>query len=466
MKTVLAWIYACSLAACALFATEFAHAVHVSPDGMGQILIFPYYTTRAVDGNAFNTYLSIASPYRSRALRVRLREGRSGTELAAFNLYLQLDQEWTATLVPGPSGSGARLITRDAACVSPAFTPSADGTSRYLDLAPQGSSAAALSAEGLVEVFNMGDGIGRLGNTCAEYAAAASGSAMDNPTDGAYGALTMINVASGVDFTVAATALADAASNSYYRPAADPYPDYASLEIRPVTGLTLNGKLYRVPASNPVAAVEAALAAPVLYNQVILDAATQSVTDWVVTMPTRRYHEHNIFTSPWFSTYSQVGGTINVEGFYSPRNAPVVPLQRDCFTLCPVGPVVVDLRLPYTSTVLGFAPSPDIRVKAAATPALGSMNGSVLTLPDSGILSLQPQRVLAPPSFQAGMTRIADGVTANEALQLAGLPLVGFMVRTLKNGTLSCNGATCIGNYSAALPHRVIHGSQPFRVSY
>ena len=45
----------------ALFAATSAHAVFVNPDGAGQGLIYPYYTTQAIAGNAYNSLLSVVN---------------------------------------------------------------------------------------------------------------------------------------------------------------------------------------------------------------------------------------------------------------------------------------------------------------------------------------------------------------------------------------------------------------------
>jgi hypothetical protein len=46
----------------ALGAAGAAHAVNLNPDGLGQVLIYPYYTTRNDDaGNAFNSLLSVVN---------------------------------------------------------------------------------------------------------------------------------------------------------------------------------------------------------------------------------------------------------------------------------------------------------------------------------------------------------------------------------------------------------------------
>ena len=54
MKTALALL-------AALLASLPASAVSLSADGTGQALVFPYYTVRSANGNAFNTYLSIVN---------------------------------------------------------------------------------------------------------------------------------------------------------------------------------------------------------------------------------------------------------------------------------------------------------------------------------------------------------------------------------------------------------------------
>ena len=69
-----------------------ALAVYVSGSGFGQALIYPYFTAQAVDGNAFNTYISIGNGHaKPKALRVRVREGRNGREIAVLNGFPPTD---------------------------------------------------------------------------------------------------------------------------------------------------------------------------------------------------------------------------------------------------------------------------------------------------------------------------------------------------------------------------------------
>jgi len=82
-----------------------AHAVNLNPDGLGQALIYPYYTVRTADGgNAFNTYLSVVNTAaQAKAVRLRVREGRAGKPVLDFNLYLGPNDVWTAAMVPTSS---------------------------------------------------------------------------------------------------------------------------------------------------------------------------------------------------------------------------------------------------------------------------------------------------------------------------------------------------------------------------
>jgi len=53
-------------------------------------------------------------------------------------------------------------------------------------------------------------------------------------------------------------------------------------------------------------------------------------------------------------------------------------------------------------------------------------------------------------------TDITSGVSTPGASRVRGLPAVGFLVRSLFNGTLSCgSAASCLGSYASAFPHKL-----------
>jgi hypothetical protein len=56
--------------------------------------------------------------------------------------------------------------------------------------------------------------------------------------------------------------------------------------------------------------------------------------------------------------------------------------------------------------------------------------------------------------FTAETTRIADNVRSTESFRIKGLPAIGFMVRTFRNGTLTCGSTSCQGNYGGSFAHK------------
>src|SRR5262245_11977045 len=72
-----------------------ASAVRLDPDGTGQVLIYPYYTTRG--GN--QTVFSITNHTdRHKALRVMFAEARNGRTGLALNVYLAPRDSWSSTV--------------------------------------------------------------------------------------------------------------------------------------------------------------------------------------------------------------------------------------------------------------------------------------------------------------------------------------------------------------------------------
>jgi hypothetical protein len=93
-----------------------AQAVNLNPDGLGQVLIYPYYTTR--DGNS--TILSVVNTTDSaKAVKVRFKEGYNSREVLDFNLYMSAWDVWTATLFDDAGTPTMR--TADTSCTVPYF---------------------------------------------------------------------------------------------------------------------------------------------------------------------------------------------------------------------------------------------------------------------------------------------------------------------------------------------------------
>ena len=461
----------------ALSAPVDSRAVNLDPHGSGQALIYPYYTAQSSGVNPFNTYISVVNnTATSKVMRVRFREGRKGREVAGFNLYLGGSDTWAAAVTP--TESGARLITVDKSCVNGPFL--SDGSVTYLNFSNarySGVNADGLgetpdrAREGYVEIIEMaslaGTSAANVNPTPADTSATAPANcaavqgasvALETlrPTGGLSGTLTLINVASGMDFTVRADALADLASQPFYRVYNDPYPDFNAAEVNPVSHFLVGGKSYRAGWSNGVEAVSSALMKRSVSNEVVLDAGTNSHTDWIVTLPMRRFYEGSVPNTPTSHPASaNAGDPLTV--FWRPRDGNGATLVGECGFLCPFNTFEANPRLPWAATVMSFSPAPRAAVTSLrASAVLGGSNAVMITLPttaENGAATLELGFIRPRLAFQGTSLRISDGIASPEVGTLLGAPAVGFMVRTFQNGLLRCGGETCQGNYGGSFSH-------------
>src|SRR5690554_490608 len=136
-----------------------AQAVYINGDGLGETLIYPYFSVE----NGQNTYVNITNitDY-FKAVKVRFLEGMNSAEVLDFNLYLSPQDVWTGAIVP--SGEGAKLITRDNSCTVPYIQrPNAEGEGtdgvifRQFEYGGDGGpQGVERTREGYIEIIEMG----------------------------------------------------------------------------------------------------------------------------------------------------------------------------------------------------------------------------------------------------------------------------------------------------------------------
>jgi hypothetical protein len=462
------------LAAFALFAALDASAAYVAIEGRGQALIYPYYTVQNVGGNQNNTFISIVNRTTdSKVLRVRFREGRNGREVGVFNLYLAGNDSWAAAVVP--NGDGARLVTVDVSCTNPAFAADS-GTLTHLDFTNVNyggtlndglGTGLDRTREGYVEVIEMatltggGDTSVRPpgpNSTVPANCPAVQGAptlVTNAPSGGLSGTLTVINVNLGMLFSVNATAIADLASHPFYRNYNDPYPDFNSAEVDPVTNFMAQGKVYRIGTSSGLDAVAIALMSKSIGSETVLDSATRSGTDWVMTMPLARLQRPTYTVPRTYPALTTDGIKVALTWQARDAGSPIV-IASQCPAPCPT-PYQAPLSLPWASTVWSFATGSAAGVQATtSSTALGSANAFVVTLPTAaqdGQGSLSSFNPAASVGYTGSSIGVSNALVNAENGPATGLPIIGFMVETFLNGTLSCGSATCQGNYGGTFPH-------------
>ncbi|MDR9452561.1 MAG: hypothetical protein RI542_01325, partial [Wenzhouxiangella sp.] len=140
-----------------------SNAVNVSPDGTGQVLLYPYYSARG--GN--DTLVSIVnSSGNGKAVKVRFREAINSRDVLDFHVYMSPYDVWTGAVTIGED-DGAKLLTSDTTCT----VPNLDGEQEFLDYdynfagngakktdatVDGGPSGIERTASGYIEVIEMG----------------------------------------------------------------------------------------------------------------------------------------------------------------------------------------------------------------------------------------------------------------------------------------------------------------------
>lgn len=328
-----------------------ANAVYVNADGLGQVLLYPYYTVR---GDNVSLLSVVNTTDQAKVVKVRFREGRNSADVLDFNLFLSKYDVWTAAVLPtGDNGNGtggAKLITKDTSCVSPSadefgntlasgipFRTFAIGSAQYDTGNEDYANDVMRLREGYVEIIEQasipnGSALGidvthksgsatapRKPNCNAMGEAASNGYTymngwrsstagttpnFDRPLGGLFGAVSFVNAPIGSATGENATAL-DAfwASNNtgfYYQPQ-DNQPNLGS--ANPVSAVSTGSSGQNVYVTTwsgstglaGLRAVSAVLMRDVVYNEYAYSDDKQFSTDWVVTMPNKNKYVNRGF---------------------------------------------------------------------------------------------------------------------------------------------------------------------------
>lgn len=482
-----------------------AEAVYKNPDGLGQVLVFPYYTVNSTGGNAYNTYISITNTTsQAKVLKVRFREGRASAEVLDFNLYLSPNDVWVGAVAPY-TGSGAQVPAAlyanplELSCTSPVI-PSAgepfknfdylSGTGRDLG----GQTGLDRTREGYVEVFDMASLSGVFATNVTHTAlntpppncsAMRADLSLVNPallsmsSGGLYGEATIINVANGGSMAYKADALAsyNNAAGGFYNDVTRITPLLGSNTLPPISLVLANQNAYfdTWGASGTVTGNQRALAAVFMHSEVlndyILDTATHSNTDWVLTFPAKsEFVNTTTANAPYTASLTTAGACETVQFTFFNRDEQSFVPATGGFSPQPTGvggpgqgnlcweSTVVSVRNGAAWTSANDVSSTDIR-----SGVLGSRNVTSVTVLSSFEAGWIDMTFLGTNAV-AGITSLAGttlsgatGTTVAGGHTFAGLPVTGFMVTARANNAVPCTvgGATtnCAGNYTGLWNH-------------
>jgi len=489
-------LYAALAGASALGVTGAAHAVNVNPDGLGQVLIYPYYTIQdKVPGAAFSSLLSVVNSTASvKAVKVRFLEGRNSKEVLDFNLFLSPRDVWTAAVLP--VGVGAGVATFDKSCTVPVVSNNAAAPTPFVNYvyASDGSDpdyagdGLERTKEGYVEILEMGvptdttiiRSITHVNGVppCTGLSGLTQSIGMAAPTGGLFGGMTLINVLAGEDYTEDAVALADFKNQGRYELPGSIKPDLTDVapaisiitnSAAGLSGGTITSFWGPGHSPQPVDAISALFMHDHVYNEFVLDSGTKSGTDWIVTMPTKRY-----YYIPWADpdevvshvplylfqrNFTAEGGCDNILFDLYDREEAQIPVTVG---FSPPKPGAKPNTLCWEANVISFN----------ATNVFGSKNNrNVNTTYSNGWGDLQfpiaqneftgqPAHVLV--TNDSVFTSVF-GQTVRSGATYLGLPVIGFAAISFTNGTLTDPSGKLIqsqygGNFVHKFKTTVLHG--------
>lgn len=321
-------------------------ALSVAESGTGHILVMPYYN--AQNGNMSVFHLTNTDTVNGKAVKVRFRGASNSDDVLDFQVFMSPGDVWTAAVAQGADGR-AQLVTADTSCTLPKISgPVSFVTDRLTKKGWTADDKAEQTREGYVEILNMSDipkdstlfkavkhvnGAGTAPCTSEVLNAtlgldtttaltggnyqlpgtfptgiAGTGDDLVPPTGGLTGQWYIQNVAQTTTFSgtaaaitaPAAPAAGPATTKNVFSPqkngkavllTADPLMVTATLDAQhyDVPDLSTPYEAATTDAAAQAAALSTALAKTSVMNQYATDAGVFAKTDWVFSMPTRRY---------------------------------------------------------------------------------------------------------------------------------------------------------------------------------
>jgi hypothetical protein len=459
------------------FATT-ASGVAIGPAGIGDALIYPYYTVRNAPKSAtpFNSLLSVVNrTSQGKAVKVRFREALAGAPVFEANVFLSPKDVWTAAVIPY-AAHGAAVIVADRTCTQPTMRAGADGTpsieaifeSAAFAQDPIGNDPER-TREGFVEILEMGTI--RAGtqlhqttihiNTIAQCNLgddAAIAADLDPPTGGIYGSLTLVNVLEGTAYAHDAVALAQWSNRVHYTPAGSYAPTLGDASP-PTSSVIHEGKLLVSSWESGVDAVNAVLSAGSLEAEYMREPGVEGATDIVYTMPTKPLLVSTAgAAAPFVFALADSGACELSKDWRFSREEQFIQTPQGGFPeLLPYAGMC------WTSTVQSLNVTwPDPTAVVGSRAGLRYFIASHETFPESPPFTsgVATQSLSDRPLQPVGATTITDLLTGVQTIKSTvtynGLPVVGVSMMRYVNGTLDVGGARVLSTYGAGGAVRTI----------
>ncbi|MCW8925428.1 MAG: hypothetical protein OQJ84_04150 [Xanthomonadales bacterium] len=494
-----------------------AQAVNINPDGLGQVLIYPYYTVNG--GNT--TLLSVVNTTENaKAVKVRFKEGKNSREVLDFNLYLSAYDVWAAA-IKNVDGTPT-LRVADNSCTVPYLYMNEGSKQPFLvygmnDLTDEDAFGSIDRAkEGYFEMIEMGtilsetttawavthvDGVPPYDDedpddypcktvvdawTITNDLTGAGGYWIDAddgdpdhdltlPSGGLFGGASIVNVQAGAMYSYDAKALNGFTDGrllgTLHGEPGNSYPGLNSGNVEDAVVFTDDGQVfYSETFDRGVDAVSFVFMHDAIMNEYTTEAAVGAATEWVMTFPTKSFYTYAQesgstppvapFVSSWDTDDEESCEPVILDTIYD-RNEQTIPTFDPSGN--PIPPIVSPLPPEATVTPDPYVPFElcyEVSViefgpgEGDATGVLGSVNFHNIDNETSLMFEHGWARL---DMFNYKTDNDANGVPEdNQRLELGGLeglPVTGFAVQAFQNAFLG-DGADVLANYGGIFQHK------------
>ncbi len=454
----------------------------VNESGLGHMLLVPYYT--AQNNNMTVFHMVNTDSVNGKAMKVRFRGAANSDDVLDFQVFLSPGDVWTGAVVKGGDADGrAQLVTADGSCTLPAIAKNEPVNFIY-DRLPSwmdGVAKANSTREGYIEIFNMADvksGSDLFKATkhvngvapCTDAALSATlmmeeaTPGLAAPTGGLMGSWYIINVPSTLTFGGSTTnVLATGATRNVFSAQANGAPRSGLFSADPLfkNGLLETQKFDMPDFSTPFLGVTPTtqagadtqanaltqlLARTAVMNQYAQDSNISAKTDWVFSMPTRRYNvAANYNVTPGNAGYRVYNSAVG--SFFTAGNTSVNATAGDANygQICLSSTTQIFLDREETAKTTGAVFSPGNVTKL---PLCGEV--SVMSFASGSVLGAAVAKTAASGTYTNGWGRINFAEP--------GIPVLGGAYISLRNPSAS---AGVSGNYGLLWPHSYISALPP-----
>lgn len=406
------------------------NAANVNPEGIGELLYIPYYSTV---GNQETYFRLVNTSDMTVKVKLMFREGRTSQEVRDFNITLSPHDVWSGT-VQANGTTGAKITTSDTSCTAPdknKWTRNSNG-SYSVDFVDNRGNAnegyivarvmgvSEISTETLNSVPYLAKHINGVPRNCGAidwaYANAfvSIQSQFKEPMNVLAGSAALIDAANGMATSIPVTVVANV-NNPLGEDGLGGYgnnivnvPNQESLENTADAHAVVFNGMTTERFEDDFSAGYKAVTAALMQNTVInsFDATTAQNSNWIVTFPTKRRHGVSTFDEPFPSN-----GQVEISPSYVDDEEIAFSATTD---FSPADPVST-IRLPHEVNVLTFN----------GNNALGSALTTDLKL-DGGV-----NKGWMQISFTNARPLVGTKHTFN------GLPVIGFSYTEGSNTSVS-----------------------------